>query len=162
MYDYMEEMKEDIKNYLEEHKDYIDADTLKDKDYLWQELNDACWMADDVTGNASGSYTFNSYKAKEYVTENMDYVLEMVREFCIDSETVAEKFLNEEWEWFDVSVRCYLLGQAITEVLDEMEENGFFDEEEEEENPVVEVLENAADTIKQAATMPLAATIRTA
>ena len=33
----------------------------------------------------------------------------------------------------DVTIRCYLLGQAITAVLDDLEEEGAFEEEEEEE-----------------------------
>lgn len=33
----------------------------------------------------------------------------------------------------DVTIRCYLLGQAITAVLDDLEEDGAFEEEEEEE-----------------------------
>ena len=33
----------------------------------------------------------------------------------------------------DVTIRCYLLGQAIAAVLDDLEEEGAFEEEEEEE-----------------------------
>ena len=73
-----------------------------------------------MTGNASGSYTFNSFKAKEYVTDNMDLVLDMTSEFGIEAETIAEHFLNEDWEWFDVSIRCYLLGECISEALEEL------------------------------------------
>ena len=43
----------------------------------------------------------------------------MVTEFDIDAKTVAEKFINEEWEYFDVSIRCYLLGSAIKAAIDE-------------------------------------------
>lgn len=31
-------------------------------------------------------------------------------------------FLSEDWEKMDVTIRCYLLGQAIAEVLDDMGE----------------------------------------
>lgn len=34
-------------------------------------------------------------------------------------------------EWADVTIRCYLLGSVISDVLNEMEENGDFDESEE-------------------------------
>ena len=33
----------------------------------------------------------------------------------------------------DVTIRCYLLRQAIASVLDDLEEDGAFEEEEEEE-----------------------------
>ena len=46
----------------------------------------------------------------------------MCNEFGIEAETIGQKFLDEEWEWMDVSIRCYLLDQAISEALDEIEE----------------------------------------
>ena len=42
--------------------------------------------------------------------------------------------MKEGAEAMDVIIRCYLLGQAIAAVLDDLEENGAFEEEEEEEN----------------------------
>ena len=33
-----------------------------------------------------------------------------------------KKFLNEEFEWMDVTIRCYLLAQAISEALEEVED----------------------------------------
>lgn len=42
--------------------------------------------------------------------------------------------LKEGAEAMDVTIRCYLLGQAIAAVLDDLEEeDGAFEEEEEEE-----------------------------
>lgn len=120
MYNYSEAIKDDIRNYLDNDFDW---DTVRenemDADELKEQLNDDLWINDSVTGNASGSYTFNSYKAGEYVKENIDLCREMINEFCIDADTVAEKFLDEDWEYFDVSIRCYLLNQCIDEVVDE-------------------------------------------
>ena len=53
----------------------------------------------------------------------------MCGEFGVDNETIGQKFLDGSWEWMDVSIRCYLLGQAISEALDEVEEE-LTDEEE--------------------------------
>ena len=114
---YLEQMKEDIRNYIDENGIIINSENREEVE---EKLNDYLWIDDSVTGNASGSYTFDSYKAKEYVVDNMELVQEMVSEFCIDSKTVAEKFINEDWEYFDVSIRCYLLGQAISETLNEI------------------------------------------
>ena len=66
-------------------------------------------------------YTFNRWTAREYVTDNKDLLREALQEFCTDAQTIGEKFLDEEWEYFDVTIRCYLLYNMISEVLDEME-----------------------------------------
>ena len=114
---YLEQMKEDIRNYIEENGIVV---TSENREEVEEKLNDDLWIDDSVTGNASGSYTFNSYKAKKYVVNNMELLQETISEFCIDAATVSEKFLNEDWEYFDVSIRCYLLGQAISETLDDI------------------------------------------
>ena len=121
MYNYLESIKEDIKEYAitDEIKEQI---RNGERDEVEQQLNDDLWIDDAITGNASGSYYCNSYKAKEALEGNEDLVREMVSEFCIDAEEVAKRFLDGDWEYFDVSVRCYLLGQAISEALDEIEE----------------------------------------
>jgi len=108
-------MYQQFNEYLEENKELLELD----REELEEKLNDDLWINDSVTGNASGSYTFCRETAKEYVTDNMDLVQEVVNEFCISADTVAEKFLNEDYEYFDVSIRCYLLGATIAEVLDE-------------------------------------------
>lgn len=117
-YNYIEAMKKDIKTYLEDECEYRYSDL--DRDELEQELYDDLFIDDNVTGNASGSYTFCRNTAKEYVIDNMELCKEALDEFCVDANTVADKFLSEDWEYFDVTIRCYLLGSAIAEVLDEM------------------------------------------
>lgn len=120
-YNYMDSLKNDIRNYLEDEViDYMER-LEDDRDELEQELNDDLWINDSVTGNGSGSYTFNRNKAKENVIANMDLVAEMADAFCVELSELGKRFKDEDWEWFDVSIRCYLLGQAISEVLDELE-----------------------------------------
>lgn len=128
-YNYLEAIKEDVKQAIEEN---INLDDYRgDRDSLEEKLNDDLWVDDSVTGNASGSYTFNSYTAKNYVQDNLDLLKEAAEEFCCTDR--AEKWLfDEAWEDADVTIRCYLLGQAIGEVLDEIEESGDLDEIEEE------------------------------
>lgn len=120
MYNYNEAIKNDIRFYLDHDFDWTAArENEINADELKEQLGDELWINDSVTGNASGSYTFNSYKAMEYVLDNMELVNDMVHEFGIGAETVAEKFLNEDWEYFDVSIRCYLLNQCIDDVVGE-------------------------------------------
>lgn len=131
MYNYLEAMKEDIKDYILE--DVSANSQYADRDDLENALNDDLWTVDSVTGNASGSYTFNRWKAQEYVIDNMDLLTEMCSEFGIDNATIGEKFLDEEWEWMDVSIRCYLLPQAINAALDELGDNLIFEGDEDNE-----------------------------
>lgn len=126
MYDYREAITEDAKEWIKENIDL--TEWTEDREGLEQQLNDDLWTADSVTGNGSGSYTFNRVQASLYVLDNMDLLQEAIDEFAIDPATVGDKFIYEDWEWFDVTIRCYLLGSVISEVLDELEENGDFDE----------------------------------
>jgi hypothetical protein len=121
-YNYLESMKEDVKEYIINDSELSIDDLIYNRSELEEKLNNDLWVYDSVTGNASGSYTFNSYRAQEYVLDNMDLLEEMCNEFCINAETIGKKFLEGAWEWMDVSIRCYLLGQAISEVLDDIEE----------------------------------------
>lgn len=131
MYDYLENVTADVRDYVEQEVDL--SEWAGNRDGLEEKLNDDLWTCDSVTGNGSGSYTFNRVQAQIYVLDGMDELQEAVNEFGIDSETIGEKFLESDWEYFDVTIRCYLLGQAISAVLDDLEEEGAFEEEEEEE-----------------------------
>ena len=74
-----------------------------------------------ITGNGSGSYTMDSAKAKEYLMGDPnaeDYIKDCISDFGIDANTVAEHIFD--WEYWDVTIRCYLLGQAIGQALDEL------------------------------------------
>ena len=117
-YNYYEAMKEDIRNYINDEIEYTDFSTLEE---LEEHMNDVLWAHDSVTGNGSGSYTFNSYQAKEYVLDNIDLCREAVKEFCVDAETITDKFLYGDWEYFDVTIRCYILGGCIAEIMEEIE-----------------------------------------
>lgn len=128
-YDYLSEMKNDV---LAAIRDQYSLADYESRDEFEQVLNDELWIDDGVTGNASGSYTFNSSRAQDYVTDNEELLKEALTEFCVDAETIADHFLNGDWEYFDVTIRCYLLGQAISEALDEIGDDEYSPEEEEE------------------------------
>ena len=113
-YNYEEAVKEDVRRYIEEEginvKEY-------DREELEEKLNEDLWVEDSVTGNGSGSYTFNAYEAEENICHNLDLLGEALEEFgdCSD-------VLKKGAEACDVTIRCYLLGGAIYDVLDEMYE----------------------------------------
>lgn len=130
-YDYKEALKDDILQAVSDNEyEYKGLDRID----LAERLNDELWVDDSVTGNGSGSYTFNAYEAGEYVlADGMEYYSEAVEAFCTPAEEVADNFLSENWEAIDVTIRCYLLPEMIEEALDDLEEDGFFDDLDEDD-----------------------------
>lgn len=115
---YTEQMKSDILSYIEENGIIV---TPENRDDVEQTLYDDLWAEDSVTGNGSGSYFFNAEKAREMVVQDGEqYIQYVIEEFCLDAETIAKHFMD--WEYWDVSIRCLLLGGAIGDALDELEE----------------------------------------
>lgn len=124
IYNYPEAVKEDVREYIE--NEVMLEDWRGDRDGLEEQLNDDLFIADSVTGNASGSYTFSSWQAEEYLAHNWDLLADALDEFGGSTDV-----LRQGPEACDVTIRCYLLGQAISEVLDELEAEGTFEEEDE-------------------------------
>lgn len=115
-YNYLEELKSDVRNYIKEvASDYMDCEDI---DELRDELYDNLWSEDSVTGNGSGSYTFNREKAKEYVSDNLDLMVEAYKD--LDSiESLVDDLEALDFETIDVTIRCYMLSQALDEVLED-------------------------------------------
>ena len=116
-YDYREVMKSDIMDYLEECVENFNEFDMDNYDEIYDEL----WINDSVTGNASGSYTFNRLRAEQYVKENLPLCIEAMIEFGFSAEDFGKKVYDDEWEYLDVTIRCYLLDGCLSEVLEEME-----------------------------------------
>ena len=117
-YNYLEAMEEDVLRYIRDEIDLSEFDSLEE---LEEKLNNDLWTVDSVTGNGSGSYTFNRYQAEEYICHNLDLLAEALEEFGGGADV-----LKDGPEAADVTIRCYLLGQAIAEALEEIEDD--FDE----------------------------------
>ena len=118
-YNYYEAVKEDVLQYIRENINFAD---YSDIDELSEKLFDDCWIDDGVTGNASGSYYCNSWKAEEALAHNWDLLAEALREFGEDGVNILEAGA----EAMDVTIRCYVLSSCIADALDEIEEE--FDE----------------------------------
>ena len=125
-YDYLEAVTNDVKEYINSK---IEMSDYSDRDELEEYLNEYLFSEDSVTGNASGSYTFNAWQAEENICHNLDLLGEALAEFGGDASDLLESA-----ESCDVTIRCYLLTQAISAALDELwEEPEEMDEEDEEE-----------------------------
>ena len=116
-YDYLEHMTADIIDAIRERytDDEIRSRLDDDRDELAQDLNDDLWTDDSVTGNASGSYYCNAWRAEDAIAHNWDLIADMIDEFD------AADILRKGPEAIDVSIRCYLLGQAIDAALDQLD-----------------------------------------
>lgn len=111
-YDYMAAVCEDVRAYIESEGIEVNEDN---RDEVEEQLNDDLWANDSVTGNGSGSYTFNAWQAEEYLCHNLDLLEDANSEFGGGMDV-----LSKGAEACDVTIRCYLLPQAISEVLDEI------------------------------------------
>ena len=125
-YNYLENVTADAKQAILENLNYWD---FSDREELEERANDELWADDSVTGNGSGSYTFNTWEAEENLCHNMDELEDACNEFGQD---IGEA-VKQGAEYCDVTIRCYLLGQAISAALDELEEEGKIQYQEEEE-----------------------------
>lgn len=129
-YDYLSAVESDVREYIENNvnfHDYSDLDEMK------EDLNEKLFVDDSVTGNASGSYTFNAWKAEEYLCHNLDLLAEANEEFGGSSD-----ILSDGAEMCDVTIRCYLLGQAIENVAPDIWQDWEDSQEDSDEEEEIE------------------------
>lgn len=119
--DYRDQVKEDIKEYLTQENLWPTAEPgTSDYDEQHDTAYDRCWIADSVTGNASGSYTFNAWQAAENVSHLLwdeDLWLLVNGDMSVKIEDI-----KEGPEHLDVSIRCALLLECLDDVLEERQE----------------------------------------
>lgn len=129
-YDYLSAVESDVREYIENNvnfHDYSDLDEMK------EDLNEKLFVEDSVTGNASGSYTFNTWKAEEYLCHNLDLLAEANEAFGGSSD-----ILSDGAEMCDVTIRCYLFGQAIENVAPDMWQDWEDSQEDSDEEEEIE------------------------
>lgn len=110
-YNYYDAVREDIRRYIEDNEIEVNAENREE---IEERLNDELFVNDSVTGNASGSYTFNTWMAEEYLCHNLDLLAEACEDFG------STPNILEDAEGCDVTIRCYILSQCISDVLDEI------------------------------------------
>lgn len=115
VYNYREAVKNDVLDYVRENYDFA-TELREDRDGFEEKLQDELWTVDGVTGNGSGSYTFNAWEAEENLCHNLELLGEACEEFGSNMD-----ILKDGAEACDVTIRCYLLSWAISEALNELE-----------------------------------------
>lgn len=128
-YDYREAMKADILEQLSDNEWKWGPGQFPDKDTFVDQMQDCLWDDDDVTGNGyAGGYT-DEQTARDYVLANEDLLKEALYEFCDNDQIIRHLF---DWTYYDTTIRCYLLGQVLYDLAEELEEEGYFSQEDEE------------------------------
>ena len=112
LYNYHIAVKDDIREYIKENYGSVTEEMRND-------VFDEVLGDDSVTGNASGSYTMNRAIAKEYVIENIDLLKKAADEYGFDKKDIGEQFLSEQWEYLDVLIRLYLVGEYFDDIFSE-------------------------------------------
>ena len=122
-YNYFEAVKADVKEWIEYNMDLvadIENGNYNDINDIIEDLNDKLWIEDSVTGNASGSYTFSTWEAEENLCHNWDEIEDAAANLGLEAKITDGYEYGPEW--WDVTIRCNLLNQAIAEVLEEIED----------------------------------------
>lgn len=102
--DYVEQVRSDAQEAMTEGASWCDS---------WEEMADALFLDDAVTGNASGWYTFNGARALENVRGLLDD-----EGFAAEAEVAGygpELFARDP-ETLDVIARCLALGTLLDEL----------------------------------------------
>lgn len=116
-YDYREALKADIREWIDENfsEETLKEELTNNREGFQDILEERMRNSDSVTGNASGSYYCSTWKAQEALCHNWDLLENALREFDYYDANILEKGA----EWCDVSIRYYLLGTVLSEVLNE-------------------------------------------
>ena len=91
-----------------------------DEETDFNDVYDNLFVDDAVTGNASGSYTFNSAQAKENIKDAVfdDDICESLEQIGIDAIQIGQYLGNNDYETLDVCIRCAVLGDVCGEIAD--------------------------------------------
>ena len=86
--------------------------------YEWaNRLSESSDYVDRITGNGSGTYTFNTVKAAEYLVGNDGLAKEAFEEFGYPED--PSKLLDPEY--VDCTIRTYLMGGVLNDIIFELE-----------------------------------------
>ena len=122
-YNYRMAVLEDVQEAVEEYMDWngvTPEDIAENRDYYEEKIYEQLFTDDSVTGNGSGSYTFSTYQAEQNLSGNWGLMCEAGREFGMDHIEISDGYKNGA-EYWDGTIRCYLLGECVSEVLDGIE-----------------------------------------
>jgi len=112
-YDYFEEMKKDILQYIKDNG--IDLGEAS-RDALDEEL----WVEDCITGNG-GLYYDSETNCMKYLAGNNGLLFEAAEELCVELRTLLLR-RDDINRYCDSIIRCYLLYSVVDDIFNEYEE----------------------------------------
>lgn len=115
-YNYRAQVKQDVFDYVSDWYNNQVSEPDEVIDFDFDELLEECQMSDSITGNASGSYYCNAYKAEEALAHNWDILRVVLSDFGYG----LEMALEQGAEWCDVIIRYYYVYECLVEVLEEL------------------------------------------
>ena len=118
---YFESVTADVKDWIKNNLDEIKEKEFSSIEDLAEWLDNKLWNNDDVTGKSTQYFELDEL-AKEAVFNNSEEVAEALEELCVDASTIADKFLHQDWHYFDVTTRCFMLYGAIMRVIENEDE----------------------------------------
>ena len=110
--DYLVEVESAAQDFLDENIEYYDD---------FDDAFDAMFCSDYVTGNGSGSYTFNSYKAQQNVKDAI-FDENIVALLDWNGINIFDTLRDNGAETLDVTIRCYILSD-IYSIIEEYFKN---------------------------------------
>ena len=120
-YNYEEAIINDLKDWLINETNILEQKDLNYED-LFESIYDEAFSIDSITGNSSDYYDTEDNCSK-YLAGNINLLYLAARDFCIDDDILI---LIKHYEdkslarYFDSTIRCYLLGDCINKVLEEL------------------------------------------
>ena len=126
-YDYERSMYYSVLTALDDFTaEQLDDILSEDEDARWEYLDEHLWTSNTVTGNGSGSFFCNRWKAEAALAHNWGLIEDVKNEWGSDFD------FSSGAEYIDVCIRCFLASQIYGEVLERVFER--FDELTEDEN----------------------------
>lgn len=115
-YNFQKAVENDVRDYIDGNIGSLSAKYATKWEAI-DDLQEDLFTNDSVTGNASGSYTFDKEEAQKNLFGNYFLLCDAYEEFGYDG--IPFKAMQNP-EIMDVAIRCYLLGSAVAEVVEDM------------------------------------------
>ena len=117
-YNYEKALIKDIKEYITNNtSQWADPKEIDDIHEYWYDI---LQEEDEVTGNGGGWYA-KEEECEEMIAHNIQLAFEACNEFSVDLKEIRDAASNNQAaRYLDCAIRCYLLGNCLTQALEEL------------------------------------------